>query len=293
MTTITYEGMNCEAVLDPAAGTLTLTHGGGITVPKHKKESSPWVIPLGAISDVEFQEKTMLARGWVRIVLTDRTGWDKTQMYDVNAFFAGKEKVTPFVDAINQARAGATPAVMTQQVEETRTQRWAREAEESKTAKGRTFQGLYVGPETITADGQSYPLAGAKATVDIGAERKRITAARVVAVGVFALAAKKNESKVYLTVDLADGQTLVAEASHKEEKEARDFAAFINSSSARLTTQTPAQPAAPAVPAPGTPPPPPPAVPAGWYPDQQNPGLQRYWDGAKWTEHTAPESPTQ
>jgi hypothetical protein len=28
--------------------------------------------------------------------------------------------------------------------------------------------------------------------------------------------------------------------------------------------------------------------PAGWYPDTQKPGTQRYWDGAQWTEHTAP-----
>ncbi|WP_290703814.1 MULTISPECIES: DUF2510 domain-containing protein [Gordonia] len=37
-----------------------------------------------------------------------------------------------------------------------------------------------------------------------------------------------------------------------------------------------------------TPPPPPPSVPAGWYPDADNPALQRYWDGTQWTEHTAP-----
>jgi hypothetical protein len=29
-------------------------------------------------------------------------------------------------------------------------------------------------------------------------------------------------------------------------------------------------------------------TPAGWYPDPNNPQLQRYWDGAKWTEHEAP-----
>lgn len=29
------------------------------------------------------------------------------------------------------------------------------------------------------------------------------------------------------------------------------------------------------------------ATPAGWYQDPQNPALQRYWDGAAWTQHTA------
>lgn len=29
-------------------------------------------------------------------------------------------------------------------------------------------------------------------------------------------------------------------------------------------------------------------TPAGWYPDPENPGQQRYWDGAAWTENFAP-----
>jgi len=37
-----------------------------------------------------------------------------------------------------------------------------------------------------------------------------------------------------------------------------------------------------------TPPPPPSSVPAGWYPDPGRSDLQRYWDGTRWTEHTAP-----
>lgn len=35
------------------------------------------------------------------------------------------------------------------------------------------------------------------------------------------------------------------------------------------------------------PPVPPSLPPAGWYPDQQ-PGMQRWWDGSQWTEHTQP-----
>lgn len=42
------------------------------------------------------------------------------------------------------------------------------------------------------------------------------------------------------------------------------------------------QPAAPVNP------PPTQGPPAGWYTDQLNPSLQRWWDGTRWTEHTQP-----
>lgn len=35
------------------------------------------------------------------------------------------------------------------------------------------------------------------------------------------------------------------------------------------------------------------AAPANWYPDPQQPGMVRYWDGAQWTEHVQPQLPPQ
>jgi Protein of unknown function (DUF2510)/Excalibur calcium-binding domain len=32
-------------------------------------------------------------------------------------------------------------------------------------------------------------------------------------------------------------------------------------------------------------------VPAGWYPDPERAGQQRYWDGSAWTDHRAPLAP--
>jgi hypothetical protein len=36
-----------------------------------------------------------------------------------------------------------------------------------------------------------------------------------------------------------------------------------------------------------------PHVPAAWYPDPKNPALVRFWDGQRWTEHTAPGAQPQ
>ena len=36
--------------------------------------------------------------------------------------------------------------------------------------------------------------------------------------------------------------------------------------------------------------PPPPSVPPGWYPESADAVLVRYWNGAQWTDHTAPRA---
>jgi hypothetical protein len=36
-----------------------------------------------------------------------------------------------------------------------------------------------------------------------------------------------------------------------------------------------------------------PQAPAGWYPDPERPGTQRYWDGSTWTEQTQTSPPRQ
>lgn len=118
---LVYEGFGCVATLDFAQAALFLQHDG-MAVPNHKKASSPWIIPLGAIERVDFKEKSVTSRGWMRVVLHDRTGWAETTIEDVNAFLAGKQKLGPFVTAIDTARQGvpfaplpAVPAASTLQ----------------------------------------------------------------------------------------------------------------------------------------------------------------------------------
>ena len=103
--------------------------------------------------------------------------------------------------------------------------------------------GIGVG---IRLSGQVFPLAGARAYVEIGATQRRTTATRVVLGSVVTLGfgtvvgamAKKKTSNVYVTVELADGQVIVVEADAKQEGKAREFAAALTSAAA-VATRTP------------------------------------------------------
>jgi len=98
-----------------------------------------------------------------------------------------------------------------------------------------------------------------------------------------------------ITIFASGNKAEIANVTKPDGKPIVDRVRAIISGQATPGAAIPAQampPVAPSV-TPPTPssPPPPPSVPAGWYPDSSNALLQRYWDGAQWTEHTAPQAP--
>ncbi|MBM4580945.1 DUF2510 domain-containing protein [Rhodococcus hoagii] len=98
--------------------------------------------------------------------------------------------------------------------------------------------------------------------------------------------AKKKTNNIYLSVELASGEVILIEGKAKQEGDARKFAAAVNQAAASVRpTGTSAPAAAPLLP------PPPPNVPAGWYSDPSGQPIQRYWNGAAWTNDTAPLPP--
>jgi hypothetical protein len=89
--------------------------------------------------------------------------------------------------------------------------------------------GLYSVTNNVLRTGtQHWDLAGATATVDIGHQHKGVTAGRVLALGVLALAVKKDKTQAFITVDLANNETVIIEGPAAKEKQAREFAATIN-----------------------------------------------------------------
>ena len=104
---------------------------------------------------------------------------------------------------------------------------WAAEGVAKAQVTG-AFEGITLKAGTIDYKHQGGPVTGATAHVETGTDaRRRITASRVLTIGLFALAAKKQTGHVYLTVEHPDYEFMV-EIPAKKETKAREFAAKIN-----------------------------------------------------------------
>jgi hypothetical protein len=102
---------------------------------------------------------------------------------------------------------------------------------ELKTAAG--LLGIRVSDGMFKFVGQaSVPIAGATVTVDRGEAAKRITATRVALTGIFALALKKDSTKLFVTIEGADGSVLTREVSAGKEAKARTLAALVQTRNA-------------------------------------------------------------
>ncbi|MEV7959316.1 hypothetical protein ACIO6T_41340 [Streptomyces sp. NPDC087532] len=84
-------------------------------------------------------------------------------------------------------------------------------------------------PLRFTSPGQmDVPVAGATITIDRGEAAKRITATRVALTGIFALALKKDSTKLFVTIEGADGSAMLLECPAKREAGARKFAMLVH-----------------------------------------------------------------
>lgn len=101
-------------------------------------------------------------------------------------------------------------------------------AEAAARKSGLFFEGVFLTENAITYKDQGGPLIGAVARVENAADiQSRVTATRLLAIGIFAFAKKKQSGHVYLTVEHPDYEFLV-EVPVKKETPARAFASKIN-----------------------------------------------------------------
>lgn len=96
--------------------------------------------------------------------------------------------------------------------------------------------GVTVIGEKFHQAGQApIPVEGSRVTIELGeTARKRITATRVALIGIFALWVKKDETKLYITVEHPDGVILYPVPAKKEDK-ARVFATLVNGEATGIT----------------------------------------------------------
>lgn len=89
---------------------------------------------------------------------------------------------------------------------------------------------LYGG--RIAWRGKLHPVAGATAEYQVGAQQSSVTAGRVIALGALALAAKKNTTRIYLTITTADGTVIDTTMPVKYEREVRTLVRNVNAAAA-------------------------------------------------------------
>lgn len=107
-----------------------------------------------------------------------------------------------------------------------------------------------IRPGNLVHKGSSYPLPATARVETAGDIQKRVTATRLVAVGVFAFAFKKKKDarELYLSVEgtgPGNDWAFVVDVDPSKGKEARDLAARINSASAPGSPLAPERPAEP------------------------------------------------
>jgi hypothetical protein len=96
-------------------------------------------------------------------------------------------------------------------------------------ARGGLYRTMQIKDGTIRKGRETHPVAGVRATVESGsALQSRVTVTRLLAVGLFALAAKKTRGgEMWLLVEGPDFAWTV-EVDRKDIAAARHFAAFVN-----------------------------------------------------------------
>lgn len=266
-----------------------------------KRAVSPRVVPLEHVLEVDYVAPKMLGSGQLRIVMRE----GQVRVHPVHDTYLSqlpvrKREADAFVDELKR-RVDAVeyqiPPASTEPDQVLRKVNWKEVQQETKNANQfGMFEGFILGFDKLSQGSRSWPIGECEASVETGAAvSARVTATRVVA-GALAFGkagavvgaiAKKDRTKVYLTVTVP-GDMILKEVSGLEEAKARKFAAKINNAASAYRANPVGQVDAAVLSAPVPPPPPPVSVPAGWYPQGD---VQRYWDGTTWTDHTAPLAP--
>jgi hypothetical protein len=279
---------------------------------KEKRAVGTRVIPYEHILSLDYKMPKMFGEGHLRIITRESQKTVKTVIDTFATRLDKKKEAEELHRALQERVQGAVYVVPPAADEPDQVDRdvtLTELGEVFKNALGSsvvfqdlTLQGhlLKQKPSKIYLPPKEWPVAKCEAHVETGAAvTARVTATRVMAGAAYGGAtgaligaiAKKDRTKVYLNIVTPD-EVILKEVRGLDETKAREFANKVNKAAAAHGANPVGQDPEILAAASGTatPPPPPPAgVPAGWYPQGD---VQRFWDGAAWTDHTAPLAPS-
>jgi hypothetical protein len=279
----------------------------GATALPEKRAVSPRVIPFEHILEIDYQVPKTFKEGYLRLVLREGQGKVNVLLDTYCSRLTVKKEAEAFNSALRERVQAADYVKPPASAEPDQIDRHVTVSEFGQIFKAGTtvqFQDLILKGGLLKKQPgmfglpTEWPVAECEAHVETGAAiSARVTATRVVAGAmtfgsrgaVVGAIAKKDRTKVYLNIITPD-EVIMKEVRGLDETKARQFANKVNNAATTYGAHPVGQDATVLTASPATAPPPPPpvSVPAGWYPQGD---IQRYWDGAVWTDHTAPLAP--
>lgn len=221
-----------RALIDP--GALTIAIRAGMNSSPWLNKNTPWVVPIGAIQDLDVVEAGFMQRGYVRVVLRDLAGYCPLATSDLGYLSPRDKNVHGLAEELGKLMRLARPMESSGLT----SRKWVEpNLGRAAVLPDDTFGSVTIDHRAIFCEGQSVPIGEATAeVVSADAARTRVTATRVVGGAVLfgplgALVggmAKKNVGQVFILVTAEDGRVLSGSGRAKDAGKAAELVARIN-----------------------------------------------------------------
>lgn len=189
-------------------------------------------IPLSDVVAAQLTPPTMKSREMLRVRTT--TSVPKSlESYDPHTLMlGGRSTGQAFLTELLARSGGQAADIVGEQREARQEERAVVRADRADALRSNptaSFAGYHLAGGQLRKDLNVWDVRNSTTSVDVGQPRKSLTATRVVLLGVFSLAMKKDKTKIYVTIDTPT-ETLVVEGSARDEREARLFASAVERS---------------------------------------------------------------
>jgi hypothetical protein len=187
-------------------------------------------ILLAEVVAAQLTPPSMKSREMLRVRTTTSTP-KSLELYDpFTLMLGGRSSGGPFLAELLSRSSAARETELGDVVADApRTEAQEQHAQSLRTNPTASFAGYELAGGQLRKDLDVWDVRNSKTSVDVGQPRKSVTATRVVLLGVFSLAMKKDRTKIYVTIETPT-ETLVVEGLARDEHAARVFASAVERS---------------------------------------------------------------